>query len=74
MNLAERGPVDFDTVPALDHEVVDLTGAVGRLTEHNIELVASAAAGTVVDDLVISECFEWTLAGERQDLPECDSK
>ena len=74
VNLAERRPVDLDTVPALDHKVVDLTRTVGRLTEHHVQLMTSAAAGTVVDDLVVGESFERTLTSERQDLPQSDGK
>jgi len=70
VNLAERRPLNLDAVPTLDHEVVDLTRAVGRLTEHDVELMTGAAAGTVVDDLVVGECFERTLSGECEDLPQ----
>ena len=70
MNLAEAGPVQLDPIPALDHEVVDLTRTVGRLTEHDVQLLTGAAACTVVDDLRVAECVERTLPGERQDLPQ----
>jgi len=71
VDFTERRPVDFNAVPTLDHEVVDLTGAVGRLTEHNVELMSGTAAGTVVDDLVVGECFEWTLTSKSEDFPQC---
>ena len=74
MNFAERRPLNLDAVPTLDHEVVDLTGAVGRLTEHNVELMSSTATGAVVDDLVVSECFKWTFTSECEDLPQCNSE
>ena len=70
MNFTERRPLDLDAVPALDHEVVDFTGTVGRLAEHDVQLLTGTAAGTVVDDLIVSECFEWTLTSKRQDLPQ----
>jgi len=74
VNLAERRPLHLDAVPALDHQVVDLSRAVGRLREHSVQLVSGAAAATVVHHLVICERFEWTLAGERQDFPQSHSK
>ena len=74
MNFAERWPLDLDTVPTFDHEVVDLTGTVGRLTEHHVQLMSSTAAGAVVDYLVVGECFEWTFTSECEDLPQCNGE
>lgn len=74
MDLTERRPVDLNAVPTLDHEVVDLTRAVGRLTEHNVQLLTSTTTRTIVDDLVVAKCFKRSLPGECQNLPQCHSE
>ena len=74
MDLAERRPLQLDAVPALDHQVVDLARTVGRLSEHDVQLMTGAAARAVVHDLVIGQRVERTLASERQDLPQRDGK
>jgi len=80
VHLAERRPLRRVAVPALDHQVVDLARTVARLTEHHplrhtgVGRVDAGglvvAAGAVVDDLVVGERVERSLAGERQDLPQ----
>ena len=62
--------MQLDAVPALDHEVVDLSRTVGRLAQHDVQLVAGTAARAVVEHLFVGERVERALARERQDLPQ----
>jgi len=81
VHLAERRPLRRVAVPALDHQVVDLARTVARLSQHHplgVGRVQAAAlvvaADAVVDDLVVSQGVERSLAGERQDLPQSNGE
>lgn len=84
VHLTERWSLWRLAVPTLDHQVVDLAWTVGWLAEHNplqvrvscrgVVYVLVVITGAVLDDLVVCQWVEWTLASECQGLPQRDSE
>ena len=72
VNLAECRPLYLVPVPAFQHEIEDLLGAVRRWGEVDLLVVVPVEVATVLDHLFVCHGAEWLLPRKRQDLPYGD--
>jgi len=74
MNVFERRSFTVRSVPTLDDHVVNLPGTHHRLRQEHLLPVVTVEMSGVGYNLVVVEIVEGLVAGERQDLPQCDSE
>src|SRR5207237_945829 len=75
VDLGETRPLSLDAVPALDHQIVDLSGAERRTVQMNWSPSGRVRElSGVVDHLFDGQAVERKGGSKCQNLPQDDSK
>lgn len=72
--LAEAGTQRLVAIPALEHQVVDLSRAAVRTGQEGLQPVVLVTVAAVLNDLFVTQCAVWLLLSECQHLPQGHSE
>ena len=70
MYFLERGPLNVVSGPALEHEVVDFSGAVEGLRQVDLKTASGIDLAQILDDSFVHQMGERLILGQSQNLPK----